>query len=114
MNVWVLALALIVLALLQNFILRHFALRGLKYARRFSVPAAFEGETVHLTEVLRNDRPLFIPWLRAESRLSPYLRFGRQENLAVRGEMYHKSVFTLRPFQQITRRHTVTLLHRGA
>ncbi len=114
MNGWVLALALLVFGLLQRWVLLRFGLKGLSYQRRFSTPAAFEGEEAELIEVIRNDRPFFVPWLRAESRISPHLRFGRQDNLSVRGERYHRSIFTLRPFQQITRRHKVRLAHRGA
>ncbi len=113
MNGWVLVIALAALGLLQRWALNVWGLKGLSYTRRFSAPAAYEGEETELIEVIRNDRLMFIPWLRAESRISPYLRLGRQENLAVSGERYHKSIFTLRPFQQITRRHRVRLLHRG-
>ncbi len=114
MNGWVLALALLFFGLLQRWLLVRFGLRGLIYQRRFSRAAAFEGEEAELIEVIRNDRSFFVPWLRAESRISPFLRFGRQDNLSVRGERYHRSIFTLRPFQQITRRHKVRLAHRGA
>ena len=114
MNGWVLTVALVLIALGQSLLLRYFGLRGLKYTRSFNKRTAFEGEEAELVEVIRNDRLLFIPWLRAESRISPHLRFGRQENLSVAGERYHKSVFTLRPFQQITRRHIVRLMRRGS
>ena len=114
MNGWVLVLALLILTAGQQWLLKRFGLRGLKYTRSFSRRTAFEGERAELVEVLRNDRPLFIPWVRVESRISPHLHFGRQENLLVSGERYHKSIFTLRPYQQITRRHVVRLAHRGA
>lgn len=114
MNVLVIVLVLVGLNVLFDLILHWFALKGLQCARRFSVPAAHEGETVEVIEVVRNDRPLLIPWLRLESRISPHLRFGRQDNLGVSGEMYHRSLFMLMPYQQITRRHKVRLMHRGA
>lgn len=114
MNGWVLILTLGLLAVIQRWLLSHWGLKGLNYTRSFSRRTVYEGEEAEMVEVLRNDRPLFIPWLRAESRLSPYLRLGRQENLAVSGDRYHKSIFTLRPYQQITRRHRVLLTHRGA
>lgn len=112
--------ALVLLCVLAVFngifllILRLFALKGLQCTRAFSTPCAFEGETAEVIEVVRNDRPLLIPWLRVESRISPHLHFGRQENLGVSGDMYHRSLFMLMPYQQITRRHRVTLAHRGA
>lgn len=114
MSVWVLLLTAALLAFAQRAVIRRFALKGLSYTRRFSRQTAFPGEKAELVEVIRNDRPLFIPWLRVESRISPHLRFGRAENLQVSGERYHRSVFTLRPYQQITRRHSVLLTHRGA
>ena len=114
MNGWVLCIALLILILLQHEVIKLFGMRGLKYTRHFAKKTAFEGEETELVEIIRNDRPIFIPWLRAESRISPHLRFGRQENLSVSGERFHRSIFTLCPFQQIKRRHRVTFLHRGA
>lgn len=113
MNGFVLVLSLAALTYVQHFIIHRFGLKGLHYTRRFSRRTAYEGEEAELIEVIRNDRLLFIPWVRAESRLSPYLRFGRQENLSISGERYHKSIFTLAPYQQITRRHRVRLTRRG-
>lgn len=113
MNGWVLTIVLILLYAIQHMIISRFALRGLRYTRHFAQKTAYEGDRTELVEILRNDRPLYLPWVRSESRISPYLRFGRQENLQVSGERYHKSVFFLRPYQQLTRRHKVTLLHRG-
>ncbi|MBQ6805377.1 MAG: DUF58 domain-containing protein [Clostridia bacterium] len=114
MNGAVLIVTLLILMLLQHELLKHFGMRGLKYTRHFARKTAFEGEETELVEIIRNDRPIFIPWLRAESRISPHLRFGKQENLSVSGERFHRSIFTLRPYQQITRRHIVRLMHRGA
>lgn len=114
MSVLVIMLVLAGVNLAFNFVLRVFALKGLQCSRRFSVPAAHEGETVEVIEVVRNDRPLLVPWLRLESRISSHLHFGRQENLGVSGEMYHRSLFMLMPYQQITRRHKVRLAKRGS
>ena len=114
MNGWMLALALAVLCALQRLLIASFGMKGLQYKRQFSRKSAFEGEKGELIEVIRNDRPLLIPWLRAESRISPCLKFGRQENLQVSGERYHKSLFMLAPFQQITRKHIVSFTLRGA
>lgn len=111
--------AIIVLAVLiavytlWGMLHRRFALKGLVCSRAFSKPAAFVGEEAELIEIVRNDRPMLIPWLRVESRVSPYLRLGRQENLHVSGDMYYCSLFTLMPYQQIRRRHRVKFLRRG-
>lgn len=115
---WLLAAALL-LAALQGALLRRAGLRRLFYARSFSRKSAFAGERVELLEVLENPSPLPIPYLRAESRISSALRLGQAESAAgpdervLRGEMYHCSLFFLRGFSRITRRHPVLLLRRG-
>lgn len=113
MNALVILLVLAGMNLIFCLGLHFFVLRGLQCQRHFSVPCAFEGETVEVVEVVRNDRPLLVPWLLIESRISRHLHFGRQDNLAVKGNMYHRSLFMLMPYQQITRRHRVLLRKRG-
>lgn len=92
----------------------RWGLKTLRCTRAFSRPAVFAGEEGELIEVVRNDRPFIIPWLQVESRISPHLKLGSQENLHVSGQMYYSSLFTLMPYQQIRRRHRVKFLHRGA
>ena len=113
MRAFVIVLVLAALSMLSGAVLRHVGLRGLTCTRAFSRQAVFEGEEAEMIEVVRNDRPVIIPWLRVESRISPYLRLGRQDNLHVSEEMYYCSLFTLMPYQQILRRHRVRFLHRG-
>ena len=113
MNLWVVFLAVGIVLLSQHLAIRLFAFRGLTYSRRLSRNTVTAGETVSLTEVIRNDRPLFIPWMLVESRVSPYTVFGKRSDLEVSGERYHRSFFTLMPFKQITRVHQVTLKRRG-
>jgi uncharacterized protein (DUF58 family) len=112
---WVVFLA-VILSILQNVIYRWFAMRGLSYSRTFNVPAAFPGETAEIVEVIENVKPLPLPWLRLESMIPASLRFASQSNLDIdEGEVYqnHKSLFSLRPYTRITRRHSITCLRRG-
>lgn len=88
-------------------------MKNLTCQRRFSRPTAFEGETGEMVETVRNDGPYIIPWLRVECYVSPYLQFGKQENLHVSSQTYYRSCFTLMPYQQIRRRHRVKFLRRG-
>ena len=107
------ALVLVVLYLIWAFTIRK-GMDRLSCHRGFSRKRVFEGETGELVEVVRNDTPFVIPWFRVESRISPYIKLGRRDDLHVDGEMYYCSVFTLLPYQQIRRRHKVSFLHRGA
>lgn len=105
--------ALLLLYVLWGLTVKY-GLKSLSCTRAFSRPAVFEGEEAELVEVVRNDRSIVIPWLLVESRISPYIRLGKQENLFVSGEMHYCSQFTLLPYQQIRRRHRVRFLHRGS
>lgn len=97
-----------------GLLLKKFGLKGLTCSRTFSKQAVFEDEEAELVEVIVNDRPMFVPWLRVESRISQNVQFNRQQSPDSDGYVYHKSLFTLMPYQRITRRHRVKLLHRGA
>ena len=85
-------------------------MKNLTCCRSFSRPTAFEGEEGELVEVVRNDGPYIIPWLRVESYISPKLQLGKQENLHVSSDTFYRSCFALMPYQQIRRRHHVRFL----
>lgn len=114
MNIIIIFITFLVIYLVTGYLLTKFGLKGLECSRQFSSPAVFTGEDGELVEVVRNDRPMLIPWLRMESNISPHLRLGRQENLNVSDSRHYSSLFTLMPYQQVRRRHKVHFGHRGA
>ena len=79
----------------------------------FRRPPPTRASEVQMIEVIRNRKFLPVPWVKAESRISPNLRFLSDADTKISGERYHKSVFSLKPFHQITRTHRVPLLKRG-
>lgn len=83
------------------------------YERKISKSAVFEGESIDLMEIISNNKFTPLPWLRVESKLSPWLRFRSQENLEVLDDRFHRSIFYLRPFSRITRRYRVKCVRRG-
>ncbi|MGG3454458.1 DUF58 domain-containing protein [Paenibacillus rhizolycopersici] len=112
---WLLVSAVLIIMLLA-FVYRRRALKGISYRRYFTERAVFEGDTVEMVEVIANAKLLPLPWLRLESSIAAGLTFGRQSNLNIHaGEIYqnHSSLFYLRSYQQITRRHEVTCSRRG-
>lgn len=113
MSAMTLLIVILSLYAVSVVLLKRFALRGLICTRAFSRPAVFEGEEGEMIEVVRNDRPMLVPWLRVESRVSPHIRLGRQDNLNVSDDSQYCSLFSLMPYQQIRRRHKVRFLHRG-
>jgi uncharacterized protein (DUF58 family) len=95
---------------------RRYALKHVSYSRHFSRSAVFEGESVEMVECIANRKLLPLPWLRLESLLAQELVFGKQANLDIRrGEHFqnHISLFSLRSYRQIIRRHQVTCVKRG-
>ena len=113
--VWILVSVGIAI-LVQALLVALFGMSGVGYDRRFSRRSAYEGEQVNLVEIIRNRKILPVPWIRVESRISPNLRFGhggQSEEREISADQYHKSVFFMGPFSQITRRHDVACLRRG-
>lgn len=108
--VWLLLVAGVV-GLAQGRLFRRAGLRGVRYERGFSTPAAFEGDTVEMTETLVNRSRLPVPWLRVQSRIAAALRIGSRERSE--NEMYYRSLFFLRPRSRLVRRYRVTLTRRG-
>lgn len=113
MTVFRLILVVCLLALCQVALYSRRGLKNIEYRRFFEKRRIYAGETVSLVEVIENNKLLPLPWLRAESAVSPHLRFGKQENLDVRSGRFHKSVFFLGSYKRITRRHAVTADMRG-
>ena len=113
MSIWSLLLVTGILFGVQHFLIHIFAFRGLKYSRSVSSTRVSAGDRIRLTEVLRNDRLFFLPWLLVEGKVSKHCVFGARQDLEVSGEMYHRSFFSLMPFRQIKRIHQVTMKRRG-
>jgi len=102
-------------AIAQSMIFAAFNLKKVEYERRFSRESAHEGETVELIEIIRNRKILPVPWIRVESRISSNLHFGggRSEEREIDADQYHRSMFFLGAFSQVTRRHEVLCEKRG-
>ena len=97
----------------QAWVLKRFGLRGFSFSRGFSATDAQAGERVEFMEVIGNRSLLFLPWVRVEARMPSSFVFHTKEDVEIRGERYHKSMFTLMPFSRVTRRHRVVPRQRG-
>ena len=105
-----------VLVGLVSWIYGRFALRHVGYSRSFSKTAAFVGEEIEMVERIVNRKLLPLPWVRLESMMAQGLVFGNQQNMEIRGgERFqnHISLFSLRSYRQIVRRHRVLCARRG-
>ncbi len=100
-------------AIVQSKYYTKISFKKLHYERKISKSALFEGEQLDLLEIIANNKLTPLPWLRVESKLSPWLRFRSQENLEILDDRFHRSVFYLRPYSRITRRYRVSCIRRG-
>ena len=113
MSVANLLLTLLVVQIVWTLLVR-WSVKKITCHRKFSRPTAFEGESGELVEVVRNDGPVVIPWLRVESVIPRGLRLGRQNIVELTDGAFYRSCFTTMPYQQVRRRHYVKFLRRGA
>jgi len=111
---WILILTL-ALAFLQAAYFTRVNLKKVEYTRRFTRRTVFEGEHVGMVEVIRNRKLSPVPWVRAESRLSPYLKFrgAKNEERSINADRYHRSIFYMGPYSQVTRSHDIQCMMRG-
>ncbi|WP_299088704.1 DUF58 domain-containing protein [uncultured Metabacillus sp.] len=115
MNItWFLIITLLISGF-QSYIFTKFGLLRLKYSRVFSKEAVFAGEEIEMVDELVNNKLLPIPWLRLESNIDRHLRFAGKHNQMTdfQWEELHRTLFSLLPYQKITRRHKVCCTKRG-
>ncbi|WP_413375235.1 DUF58 domain-containing protein [Alkalihalobacillus sp. 1P02AB] len=101
------------LVFIQMSCYQKWALNDVEYERYMNDRAVFAGEKTEMTEIIVNRKLLPLPWIRLESRMDKSLRFKSQENLSIVGEAYHRSLFTLAPYQKVKRRHLIECTKRG-
>ena len=102
-----------VLVLVQMEFFYLVGLRRVDYRRFFSQHEAYEGDKVEMVEIITNRKPVPLPWVRVESRISPWLRFKMTKEFDVNYDQFHRSSFFLRGYKKVTRRHEITCVHRG-
>lgn len=112
-TLWLFVTAVLFVVLQAAIFARSFK-RSVHYDRYFLDHGAFCGETVELHEIVENRSFLPKPYVVVESRISTSLAFrGEQADHTVSSEMYHRSLFFLRPYSRLTRKHPVELRQRG-
>src|SRR5690625_2401896 len=106
---------LILVIFIQSRIFRKRGLKNIEYHRFFSRNSCVEGETIEMIDEVINRKLLPIPWLRIESRLSEHLKFQNEQypDHVIYHGGFHRTLFSLMPYQKIRRRHLLTCTKRG-
>jgi len=99
----------------QAYIYHRWGLLRIEYTRSFSEKAVFEGEKVEMIDEISNKKILPIPWLRLESKISAHLQFQKTSSTdnEVKSGDYHRTLFSLMPYQKVKRRQFLTCAKRG-
>ncbi|OAS82132.1 MULTISPECIES: DUF58 domain-containing protein [Metabacillus] len=103
------------ISVIQSFIFNKWGLVRLQYKRFFNKDTVFAGEEIEMIDEISNNKLLPIPWLRLESKIDQNLKFlGKQDQSTEElREEFHRTLFSLLPYQKITRRHKVCCMKRG-
>lgn len=113
MYIYRFVLAAILLIIIQMIIFIIFSQKKLVYRRYFSKDRVFEGDDVFMIEEIYNNKILPEPWIKIESQISDNLLFGGTEDLYIKHEGLHESIFSILPYTKITRKHKVICSKRG-
>ena len=111
---WIIVITITII-ILQSYIYHKWGLHRIQYKRSFSRPNVFEGEEVEMIDIISNNKLLPVPWLRLESKINASLQFRKQVNgeSEIDSDEFHRTLFSLMPYQKIKRRQTVTCNKRG-
>jgi uncharacterized protein (DUF58 family) len=104
MNIaWVIVVFLFIF-LAQGMINKKWGLKGISYHRYFEQSSVFEGEKVVMVYEIMNRKILPIAWLRLETMIHSNLLNEDMVKIDEKGPVYHSTLFSLRPYQKITRK----------
>lgn len=112
---WFIFITIIVM-LVQGFIFGKWGLHRIHYTRSFSKRTVFVGEKIEMIDEISNKKLLPVPWLRLESKISANLQFDQkfEYHTEIHGSGdYHRTLFSLLPYQKVRRRQTLTCQKRG-
>ena len=87
--------------------------KRLKAEIRFQRKPVFQGEEGILTEIIENDKILFLPALQAGFAVSRNLSFGQEENTSVSDQSYKRDIYSVMGRQRITRQVHFLAVRRG-
>ena len=113
MQILIIVIVFLALMTIYGSFLTGIGYKKLNLTRSFAKHTVYAGTEFEMIETVENDHLLIVPWLRVETRMTSALQFGKLENLSIRSEMYHRSLFSLMPYQKIIRRHRVRACRRG-
>lgn len=99
--------------LLQRTVYSRLWKKGLKVSLEFEKGTVRAREEVRLSEVVENHKRLPLPSLKVKFQCSRYLIFSDSTNSSVTDRYYRNDLFSVMPYQRITRTHRIICPQRG-
>lgn len=106
-------IVLFLIFFIQGIVNKKWGLKGIYYHRYFEQKSIFEDEKIVMVDEIMNRKILPVPWLRLETQMDPNLI--SEESIATENKrvVFHRTMFSLMPYQKITRRHHLVGKKRG-
>lgn len=106
-------LCAVLVYMLQDYIYGRYWDEGLSAEVSFQSEPVFEGEEALLTEVVTNRKYLPLPAVHVKFQTDRKLQYKQQENASVSDKCYKHDIFSMMPYQKITRTMPVHCAGRG-
>lgn len=103
----------VLLYIIQGIVYEKIWKKGLDAQITFQEEAAVEGDTAYLRETLCNQKALPLPMMHVKFQIDRRLKFITGENTAVTDQTYRNDVFSILPWQKITRTLQFVCQKRG-
>ncbi len=98
---------------IQHFLYEKYWDYRLRVTLSFEDNFVTEGQKTYLIECVENDKFLPIPLLRVKFSTSKYFLFGKENNANVTDQYYRHNVYSIIPYQKITRKYPCLCSKRG-
>jgi uncharacterized protein (DUF58 family) len=113
MNIAWIIVVLFLTFFIQGVVTKKWGLKGIRYHRYFERTSVFEGEKVVMVDEIMNRKILPVAWLRLETKMNSNLMNEESIVPENKGMAFHRTLFSLLPYQKITRRHQLIGKKRG-
>lgn len=110
--IWILVLTYIFIVY-EVKLYTKYCFQNLDFKIELSKAEVFEGDSLTSKEVISNKKFLPAVWLEVQFLVSRNLRFDDMKIDALDNEFYKKDVFSILPYQRVTRKFNVKALKRG-
>lgn len=113
MNISWIIFILVLIIYFQILLYNKWGLSKISYHRSFDKSYVFAKQEVVMVDQVSNKKLLPLPWVRLEAKINRNLQLHQMEDEVSEDSEFHRTLFTLLPYQKVTRKHYLTCMKRG-